>query len=414
MHGEALTMNHRLLIGLILFPLLMGADWLRFRGPNGSGVVEAGKIPTQWTEKDIAWKAKLPGTGYSSPIVVKDRVIATASNDKDGSRHIVAVSLENGKTLWTRTIPGKSYHLHKKNSIATATPASDGERIFSTWGTPDECLVLAHDLDGEQLWKVNIGPYASQHGFGMSPFVYDGAVIVHYQPDGDGSILALDVKTGKEIWKLPRKGKNATYSTGCIRRNSSNQDELIFTNWQHGITAVDPKTGKVNWEVNVFDAKKSMRAIVSPVLAGDLVIGTSGMFGGQKYVVAVQVGEKPKELWRLERGALPQMATPIVLKDHLYIVTEEGHAQCIELKTGKSCWSERVGSAAFNSSPIALGDLLYCTAANGDVFVIKARTDMLEVVGKSSLGESTQATPAVAEDCLIFRTETEIIAIRKK
>src|SRR5207244_607730 len=131
--------------------------------------------------------------------------------------------------------------------------------------TPDKITLTALSHDGKIVWQSDQGPFKSQHGFGVSPIVFEDLVILPNDQDGGGSLIALEAQTGKLRWTVPRQPKNATYSTPCVYQPQGKDAQLIFTNWQHGVTALDPRTGKTTWELSVFDVNKQERAIASPV-----------------------------------------------------------------------------------------------------------------------------------------------------
>ncbi len=404
-----------------LFGLMFGGradaqEWARFRGPNGTGLNPA-SVPTRWTDNDYTWKVPLPGVGHSSPILWGDKVFLTAGEPKTGKRLVLCLNAVDGRTLWSREYEAKTYHTHQRNSFATATPAADEQHLYVSWATPDQYSVLALDHQGEKLWQADLGPYKSQHGFGVSPIVFEDLVIVPNEQDGTGAILALEARTGKVRWKLERQGKNATYSTPCVYQPANGPAELIFTNWQHGITAVDPRTGKVNWELSVFDTKRPERAIASPVVAGDLVLGTCGFVTAQKHFVAVRPGTpgpqgaKPQEVWRLER-AVSYLPTPLVKGDLVFLCSEQGMATCLNASSGKLLWQERL-NGNFSASPVCAGDHLYCVSNDGEVVILKA-SDKFELVARNGLGEATQCTPAVAGGRIFFRTQAHLICIGGK
>ena len=327
-----------------LLPILMlsvaaaapAQEWPRFRGPNGTGI-SATKFPVAWTEKDYLWKTLLPGRGNSSPVVWDNHVYITAAEDKTGNRFVLAIDAANGKTLWQRDFEDDAYKMHARNRIATSTPTVDAERLYLAWATPQHYVVQALDRrTGKDIWKVDLGPYISQHGFGASPILYDNLLILSNEQDKKGSLHALDVVTGKEVWKLPRNSGNATYSAPCIYSVGNQPASIIFTNWQHGITAVEPRTGKVQWETSVFEPKKQERAIASPIIAGDLILGTCGFVTGQKHFVAVRPTNdgKAREVWRIEK-AVAYMPTPIAKGERIYSCSELGIFSCIESTTGK-------------------------------------------------------------------------------
>ena len=385
-------------------------EWNRFRGPNGVGVSPI-KLPVEWTEKDYLWKVKLPGRGHSSPITWQDHVYVTASADKAGKRFVLCIDVKDGKTLWTREFDDASYKMHKRNSIATSTPCVDDERLYLTWSTPAHYVVQALERKtGKDAWKIDLGPYVSQHGFGASPILYEDLLILTNEQDKGGSLHALDTKSGKEVWRLPRNSGNATYSAPCIYQVGNRPAEIVFTNWQHGITAVEPRSGKVKWEISVFEPKKQERAIASPIIAGDMVIGTCGFVTAQKHFVAVRPTNdgKAKEVWRIEKS-VAYMPTPVVKGNRIFACSELGIMSCFDVADGKVLWQERLDSQ-FSASPICAGDALYCASNDGEVFVVEA-SDTFKLLARNRLGEPTQSTPAIVAGRIIFRTNGHLMAL---
>ena len=401
-----------LLLFTVLATGLVHADeWNRFRGPNGAGVSDE-RFPIQWTDKDYAWKVKLPERGYSSPVAWQTHVYVTSANKKSGERHVLCIDAETGKTAWQRAFPDNSYKMHKRNSIATSTPTVDADRLYLAWATPQQYIVQALDrLTGKNIWQIDLGSYTSQHGFGVSPILFEDLLILANEQDKKGSLHAVEAKTGKKVWTIQRNSGNATYSTPCVYRGTDGKAALIFTNWQHGITAVEPRSGKVLWETSVFEPGKQERAIASPIIAGDLVIGTCGFVSAQKHFVAVRptADGKVKEVWRMEK-AVAYMPTPIVKGNRIYCCSELGIFTTLDAKTGKVIWQERI-DGEFSASPILADDAIYCPANDGTVYVVQA-SDTYKLLGKSSLGEATQSTPTIAGGRLIFRTDTHLMALR--
>jgi len=394
---------------VILTTPAVGQEWARFRGPNGDGIGKA-SLPTTWTEKDQAWKVATPGIGHSSPIAWGNKLFITSCDRATGQRIVLCYSLDEGKLLWKKETDGGKSPLHQRNSYATSTPVADEKNVYVSWATKDNYTVAAYDHDGKPVWQQDLGPYKSQHGMGVSPIRFDDLVIVANDQDDGGSLVALNSADGKVRWTIPRKPKNATYATPCVFQIGKRAPEIIFANWQHGVTAVDPKAGKVNWEISVFNTKTNERSIASPIVAGDLILTTCGFVTGVKHHVALRVGEdgKPVEAWRLERQ-VSYMPTPIIKGDRVFLTSEQGWATCLDLQKGTEIWQERIGGG-FSASPVAAGDYLYCIANDGVVHVLKMG-DKYDRVGKVELGEPTQSTPAIAGGKLIIRTEKSLIAI---
>lgn len=399
--------------GLLTATLSVNADhWPRFRGPNGAGVAEKA-APIQFTEKDHAWKVELPGVGHSSPVLWNDRLFVTTAED-EGKRLLLCLRASDGERLWVREYPGRPHRRHRDNSLASSTPAVDDRCVCVCWGGADEFLVVALDHDGKEIWKVDLGAFKSGHGFGPSPILHDDLVIVPNDQDG-GFLIALERDTGKERWKVSRKSK-ATYTTPCVHRPEKGPAELIFSNYEHGLTSIDPKTGRTNWEIDVFDKGHIETGIGSPIVAGGLVLGTCGWLGVRQEVVAVRPptpgsDDKPSVVYTLDRSA-PLCTTPLARGDLLFLWSDAGMVTCADLKTGKVHWRERV-PGSYYSSPICVGDHLYNISREGDVVVLAAASKF-ELTARNRLGEGSHATPAAADGRIYFRTFTHLIAIGAK
>lgn len=396
----------------LVAPVLCAQEWSRFRGPNGSGVGSA-DVPATWTEKDYAWKVKLPGVGNSSPVLWGERLFVTAGETKSGRRHLLCLHAADGRTLWKKNFEGVKYKMHKKNTVATSTPAVDAQRLYVAWASPEHYVVQAFDHAGQPKWEVDLGPYKSQHGFGVSLIVFEDLIICPNEQDGTSSLVALDAATGKKRWSIARNSGNATYSTPVVYQPKGRDAEIIFTNWKHGITGVDPRQGKVVWEASVFEPEKNERAIASPVIAGDLVLGTSGFVTAQKHLVALRPlrGGKVEEVWRNEKTVSHQ-STPLVKDGLVFQFSEQGIVSCLDAANGKELWSERV-DGTFAASPVCVGDRLYCPSQEGDVFVVAAARKY-QLLGINPMGEACLASPAVAGGRMFFRTNSHVLCLAGK
>src|SRR5262249_350040 len=204
----------------------------------GSGLSDATTVPVRWTEKDYNWKVELPGVGHSSPVLWGDRVFVTAADEKTGLRTLLCFG-GDGRRLWTAEFGSGKYGKHEDNSFASATPAIDEKHVYVCWSGAKETLVVAVDPDGNEQSPPDLGPFKARPGSGPAPIVYDGLVIVPHDQDGGGSLFGLDRDTGKVAWKVPRKSQ-ATYTTPCVYEPKGRPAELIFSNYEHGVSSVDP------------------------------------------------------------------------------------------------------------------------------------------------------------------------------
>jgi outer membrane protein assembly factor BamB len=389
-------------------------EWTRFRGPNGSGVAPAADVPARFGEKDFNWKAALPGAGHSSPVLWGDRLFVTCADDRTGQRVLLCLSARDGERLWSRTFDGERSGKHQDNSYATATPAVDERRVYVCFGGPKGLLVTALDHDGKEAWRADLGPFKAGHGFAASPIVLEDLLVVPDDQDGSSALFGLSCATGEVRWKAPRKAK-AHYSTPCVYRPRDGRAELLFTSYEHGLTSLDPKTGRVNWEADVFDKRHVGTSIGSPVVAGDLALATCGWLGVRQEVVAVRLGPDDKargtEAYRLDRSA-PLCTTPLVVGDLLFLWSDGGVVTCADVKTGEVHWRERV-PGEYYGSPVCVGERLYAVSRDGEVVALAAAR-RFELLGRSPLGEGSHSTPAVAGGRLYLRTFSHLISVGGK
>jgi outer membrane protein assembly factor BamB len=381
-------------------------DWPRFRGPNGSGISAAN---VSWSQSDRLWKVKLPGKGHSSPVLWGERLFVTSGDVQSGQRLVICLDCKNGRTLWTQTYPVAKHRQHEDNSWASGTPAADERRVYVPFASPQDYLIVALDHAGHEKWRVDLGPFNSGHGFGVSLILHDGLVIVSYEHEGKSSIVALDCDTGKTRWQIPRKSKT-TYSTPCVLQPKGQPAQLIFGNYEHGVTSIDAKSGTINWEIDVFDKGHIETSIASPLVAGDLVIGCSGWLGVKKEVIAIrppQAGKKPEIAYKLTRGA-PLVPTPLVKDDLLFLWEDDGIVTCADARTGKTHWQERV-EGNFYASPICAGDRLINVSRSGEVVTLAAGRKFA-AIDRFALGEGSFATPAVIGSVLYVRTFGHMLA----
>lgn len=389
-------------------------DWTRFRGPNGNGVVEGTNFPTEWSEDDYAWQTELPGQGHSSVVTYGGRGFLMSGDPQTAIRHVLAIDLNSGKILWQRNYESKTHRLHRRNSFGSSTPAVDTNGLYVAWSSPNETVIKALSHDGEERWSRNLGTWTSQHGFGTSPIIAGGKLILFnsQQKDqlpagatvGESRMMAFDPKTGETIWESPTNTTRVCYSVPCVREIADGGVELVCCNTGNGIFGMDIETGKINWELSVFDK----RCVASPVVSGDLVLGSCGSGGGGNILVAVRAGKNPEEVFRVRSNA-NYVPTPIVYEGHGYLFGDKGVVSCVNLKDGKSVWRERLGTG-FSGSPVCVNGNLYCMDEEGKMLVIAAQPQFKQM-GEVDLGEASRSTPAVANGLMLIRTDSRLRAL---
>lgn len=387
-----------------------GQEWTRFRGPNGTGVGHAPHLPLLWTLKDCRWRVALPGVGHSSPVIWGDRLWITSAGEKNGLRVISCLRTTDGQLLWRREYPMATYKKSPNNSYASATPALDAEHVYVTWSTPEQYLVLAlKHSDGREVWRRDLGPFDGEHGYGASPIVVDRLVILTNEQNGPSSVVALDAATGAQRWKTPRQVKKAAYSTPCLFEAPGQAPQLIVTSWAHGVSGLDPQTGKPLWELPVF----TYRVVGSPLVADGRVFASCGGGGKGKPFVAVRPGNpaqgtKPEVLFDLPKP-VPYVPVPVAHNGLLFLFGDQGVVKCLDIETHAERWVERLGGTYFGS-PVRVDDRIYCMSREGDLVVLAA-ADKYQLLARIPLGEPSSSTPAVAHGVMYLRTLSHIMAI---
>ena len=405
---------------ILLASVSQGQEWTRYRGPNGQGISQAKTIPVKWTEKDYNWKVNLPGGGHSSPVVWGDKVFITSGDQKTDHGFLLALRVSDGEILWQKQYSLTPYRPNPRNSYATATPVVDADHVYALWPTPKETILVALDHNGGEIWQRTFGGVHCQHGAGGSPIVFDDIVVfTHEHEDSSKDVqsawIAVDRKTGQTRWKLDRKTSPKTsYSTPCVYSPPTDEQQLIFTSLAHGMTGVDPGTGTVVWELNTAFIS---RVVSSPVIAGELLIGTCGDFSSGKRLIAIRPPAtdktaEPTEVYKIDDSTMPYVPTSLAQAGLLFTFHDRGYVSCLRSATGEQLWREKPANQ-FYGSPVWVNGKLYCITTNGDVVVIKA-APTYELLAVNPLGEKSHATPAVAGERMYLRTYSHLISIGPK
>lgn len=413
-------MNTRLLplclalgFGAVASPQSHGQDWTRFRGPNGSGLGQAPNLPAVFSEADFNWKTELPGTGHSSPVIWGDRIFLTSAAPGSARRIVSAVNAKDGKILWSKEYETPAFRQHADNSYASSSAAVDAERVYVWWGaTEGSALVALDQKSGKEVWKHDLGSFSAQHGPGTSPVVVEGSVLLNFdQEQPESFLLCLDAATGKVRWKTPHAGTTSSASTPCIRPTAGGRSEVILISRTNGMTAVDVATGKVNWEL---PGVMQRRCVASPIITpAGLIVAQCGEGQSESFVVAVKPGapgQKPEKVYEVVRagGYVP---TPLAVGDLLFLWKENGLVTCLRAATNEQLWSERV-EGPFYGSPVNTNGRLYNITRRGELVVLGAG-EKFEKIARIPLGEGSFSTPAISGGKMYLRTFSHLISVGK-
>lgn len=447
--------------------------WPRFRGPNGSGIAENQAPPVEFGPgKNLKWKVPVPG-GLSSPIVAGENLVLTAF--EEGKLYTIAYRRRDGREVWRAEAPAERIEkfMPTAGSPAASTPATDGQRIVSYFGS---CGLFCYDLAGKELWRQKLPTVSlpGNFGTGVSPIIAEGLVILVRDESQDPSIMAVDVATGEPRWKTERHSV-VSYATPVVWKQEDGGSHLVAAG--HGRMIAYSMQGAVVWSFTGMPSS----VCTSPVIAGDNLYfagwapGAAGDEGfqlpgfdenleqfdkdnnellsrdeaesfagffdsmdsnadgnisraehqsvvdflaaGKNSAFALKGGGRgdvtnTHRLWEQTRG-LPYVPTPIAYKGQLVMVKDGGIVTACDQSSGEQIYMKRAAASGdYYASPVAAQGNIYLTSLNeGAVTVLKAGGQQPEVVAENPpLGERVSATPAIADDTLYIRGESSLYA----
>jgi outer membrane protein assembly factor BamB len=379
-------------------------QWPGFRGPTGQGIVRNTVFPLKWSQtQNIRWRTPLTGRGNSSPVIWDDRIFLTSASEDGQTRELLCFSRSAGKLLWKQAapVPAITEKIQKKNSYASATPVTDGERVIAFFGNSG---FICCDMEGTLQWTQDVPAFTIMHGPGASPVLYrDKVILIQDQNKGDSLFIAFDKRTGEKCWQHERPAAMGWSNPVIVRLNG--HDELIY-NGSFYVKGYDPETGKELWSM----AGPTKEAVPMVVTGGGLIYSASGRNGT---VLAFRPGGKgditgSHLLWLNGRGG-PHVPSPVYHQDRLYLVSDTGVVMCLDALTGAVVWQERL-KGLFSMSPLVAGDKLIMTNEKGLTYILQTG-DKLAVLAENDLGEETLATPAVLGGNLYIRTASALYCV---
>jgi outer membrane protein assembly factor BamB len=401
--------------------------------------------PDRWSaSENILWKADLPGLGWSSPVVWGHRVILTTCvntgettaprkglylEDVDANKYpkpkdqhewkVICLDLPSGKTLWERTahaaIPAKPHHI--KNSLASETPTTDGERIYASFGNVG---LYCYDMGGQLLWSRPIAATETQYGWGtaISPVLHEDRLYLVNDNEEKSYLEAIDKRTGETVWRVEREEKT-NYATPFVWNNPQ-RTELVTSGI--GYARSYDLDGKLLWQLK----GKSILAIPTPFAEFDLLFLAAGhVVWGSNPLHVIRPGARgdislgddttssEQIVWSNQKIA-PYHPTPLVLGETMYILYDRGFMAAYDAKTGREIYPKKriPNGKAFTASPFSYGDKLFCLNEDGVTFVIKPGPDF-EILHTNPLAEDDMgmATPVIVGDKLLIRTSARVYCV---
>ncbi len=408
---------------LLSVPHAIANDWPSWRGPFGDGKLPGGTdYPTEWSSgNNEVWRVALDSPGNSSPIVVGQQLFLTFARNDGRERVLQCRSIEDGSVSWEQAVSyGKRDTTHKTNPYSSASPFCDGERVYAWHGNAG---LFAYDLAGKELWRSDLGD-DYEHIWGpnaASPVLHGETLIIHAGPGLAVRLFGIDRKSGETLWKrdLPEAVSEeagqfkGSWATPLLIDNDGRTEMLIGL--PRFLVSFDPSTGEELWRCSGPSDLAYTNVLAGPERAVYLS-GFGGPGMGVRLPDPTVTGNITEThlLWA-EQGKKPnrqRIGSGQMIGDHVYQLDEPGIMVCLEAKTGKRLWEERMSKRSWSSMNL-IGDKLYVNDQLATTYVVEPDPSGLRLLQTNSLEESlhTNCTPAFAEGRIYLRTDTLLFAI---
>jgi len=380
-------------------------QWPGFRGAESNGNGFTNNAPVSWdgeSGQNILWKVEVSKPGFSSPIVWNDQVFITGADKTN--QEIYCYDAVTGELLWLGTAnnikgsPEKKPKVTNDTGYAAPTATTNGEVVIAIYATGD---IACWDMQGKWIWGKNLGVPDNHYGHSSSLVIFEELVLVQFDDNTGGRLLALNIFSGDTAYDVLREVDISWASPILVQTES---DVQLVTNASPYVISHDPKTGKVNWQIECMMGEVGP----SPVYSNEWVYAVN------EYAVLAGIqlnGELAEKIWEYDMN-LSEVASLAVVDGCIIVATSYGTVAGVDAKSGEELWTHDF-EEGFYSSPIVVGDIVYLTDMSGNTFLFQVM-DGFELIAENSLGEMTVATPAFVDDRMYLRTEKSLYCIKKQ
>ncbi|MAI73794.1 MAG: serine/threonine protein kinase [Rhodopirellula sp.] len=395
-------------------PASLAQDWPVWRGPTLDGHAPGtavATVPLVWSEnQNVAWRASVPGKGHASPIVVGGSVFLLTHEEQNQTICLLKYNASNGapmgKLVLHRGVISPSY-LHKKNTVASSTPSSDGKTVYVVAQVGDAIYASAVSVQGQLLWQRAIAPYRAADGwfgYGASPLLVGNALVVPVETDNrEGGLFAVSKSNGAPLWRALRPQETG-YSSPILAEIAGRPQILISGG--HQVAAYQPQDGRLLWQV-----KATSRTTCGTMVWKNNMVFASGGFP-EPGTYGVMVNKQGAEVvWQNRVKCYEQ--SMVVAGDYLYGFADNGIAFCWRCSDGLEMWKQRLGGPV-SASPLLVGDRIYASNERGVTFVFRASPQGFQLLGENVLGDSSFASPIYADGKLFLRHASSKNGVRQE
>ncbi len=430
-------------------------NWPHWRGPHHNGISDSTSLPMKWSStENIVWKTPLPSWSAATPIIWGDRIFITSpsktepktrqpaqkspeqkkqqrrrrrsSLDPGGPKlFLFCISKKDGKILWKRELDDKN-QIHRKQNDATPSPVTDGKHVWVVTGTGK---VTAFDMDGKQIWKKDLqkeyGPFGHNWGYGSSPLLHDGSLIVEVlhgmKTDDPSYIVSFNAGTGKIQWRQERptdaqRESPDAYTTPVLLKYEG-KTQIVISGGDY-VTGHDFNTGEEIWRASGLNPLKrpNYRVVPTPIIVDGLIYAPTR----KKPLLALKVGgtgdiTESHLVWKYEGSGAPDVPSPVCDGKYFFMVDDRGLVTCLDAKTGTVIWGpETTTEGIVSASPILSDGKLYILNEKAVTSIVSIGSEFKLLETNELDGTYTLASPAVSGSQLFIRTSTHLYCIESK
>ena len=428
-------MSHSIRIFFVMFCFtfvvqsVSADDWPQWRGANLDSISSEKNLPKSLNESSRLWKLEMPGPAGSSPIVFGDKIFAASV---DGNDLVLMCVSTDGELVWKQKLEGQNKQVRMdRSNYASPSPVTDGKHV---WVMLSDGVLHCFTVDGELVWKKNMqdeyGKFKIQFGMSSTPLLDKGKLyfqfihgVMRNDETSEGHIVALNAESGDEVWKHLRtseaiKENKHSYTSPVLFRNA--EREYLVIHGADYATGHSLEDGKEIWRVGGFNPpasyNKYLRFVSSPVCSKSMIVVPSAKKGPVIAINPAVKGDVSENgegvIWKMERGT-PDVASPVISEDRVFLASENGIISCLDAKSGEKLFEERLLRDKHRSTPVVADGRVYIVGRDGTVIVLDDNSEF-KLISQTDLGEDTTASPAIANGRIYIRTNKSLMAFGSK
>ncbi len=395
-------------IAAVLGPTAPAENWPQWRGPRGDGTSRESNVPRHWSATEgIAWKTAIPGEGHSSPVIWGDAIFLTTGLPDTQERCLLRIDARTGRIVWQKAVLKSGREaMHGENSVASSTPVTDGESVFTSFQQGERASVQSHDFEGRLQWAIQPLGFEGEHGYSYTPLLHGDLLIFDCRQEGEAAVLGIDKRTGAIRWRSEPGRRRISHVTPILAHDGKREQVIVCGSDE--MRGLNPATGATLWSCR----GPSDVAVAGLALGDGMVFATAGYPARTRMAVKLDGSGDVTEThvaWQ-SRRQVTYVPSPVHHEGHVYSVLDDGMLCCFNAKTGETVWEHRLGGRYRASLVLAEGHI-HATNDRGLTTVFAADARAFRPVATNDLAGFCYTTPAISGGRLYSRTGGHLVCI---